>query len=206
MGSCNIEFTMKNGSFSDVRKKFRSEQEDCEYNDGYSGEINTIDGVTDKLHKIFPDINSAQEWTLENCEKREMLAVRYVSIESTKSKKMKDKIDGLEEKLRKAEKEVTNLREKFNADIKNALSSTISCKKCESKINRSYVNNGACLVCGNLLYSPTMKNRLNAKIEKISEAKERLKKYRADIKNKVDNGSAEKNQNLEILVSGWAAS
>lgn len=83
-----------------------------------------------------------------------------------------------------------------------AVSKTIGCKKCESKINRKYINKYtlSCPVCQTTLLSKTAQEQIENKQAKIEEITKKIEEERSVLRNK-NKDLAE----VRWLIAGWGA-
>lgn len=86
----------------------------------------------------------------------DQLAVKYKSLPNGVSNR---KLDTLRDRLK-----VLNVKYReinSNLEFKSFKASLISCKNCNSKLNKDYLNNNYCPLCRNDLRSDTIKQKIN---------------------------------------------
>ena len=201
MGACNIHFTLKGQVNEDkiikaVNKQRREDKKRNGHQEGYSGDWQTV-GNPDLHAKIFSSRENAVAWCYENVEKRDSLAVHYREIDTSiidkKLKPLHDKIDAAKYKYNQI---LLDARDK----IKNAQSKLVSCKKCQSKINRAYVSTGKCLICSETLLSETALNKLKRYNDKFFALQRQVNEKREQLENKLKSKAK-----INTLVYGLAA-
>lgn len=197
MGAHNIEMVLDGKlSRSQVENKIEKQRrEDRDYNghqEGYSGDWQTIPRVEFR-DKIFSNYEQAADYCLDNAEKWS----HAIAVKFKEKPKYSAKLIKMKEAHSKTIHAYRELETKLKTDIKNAKSKTIGCQSCESKVNRSYVNNGSCPVCGESLLSNTATDHLKNAQDKIKKQKELI-----------DQRIKEENEKGDVkwLIAGWAAS
>jgi len=211
MGAHNIEFDIPDCNKDKVIKAFQYKRSIDRANNGtqqgYSGDFQTIPDV--KIHdKIFESYNEAHEYCLEHSKKWEYaIAVKYRDFSKLeKNVTFKEVIEKKLEELKLRLKTETELLEKINLKnqegLINAVSKTIGCKKCESKINRKFINKNSlsCPVCRTTLLSKTAIDQLENKRTKIQEVTKKIEEEKKAINNKNKDLSE-----VRWLVAGWGA-
>lgn len=203
MGAHNIEFTInKKANYSEIKKAFKhkksNDQYDNGYQDGYSGDFQTVNDV--KFHnKVFNSFNEAHEYCLEHAQKWSfVVAVYFRDADLSKNKtliKLKEKLNSEMIKLREVTKQEVD-------KIKMAKSKTISCSKCQSKLTRKFLvfnssSSATCPVCRENLLSNTAKKRIENQTKKVTELKTKI--------NLTETKLSEKSNNLKTLIAGWGA-
>jgi hypothetical protein len=160
------------------------------------------------LDKIFDSYNEAHDYCLNHAEKWEyVVAVKYRDFSKLeKNVTFKEVIEKKLEELKLRLKTETELLEKINLKnqegLINAVSKTIGCKKCESKINRKFINKNSlsCPVCHTTLLSKTAIDQLENKRAKIQEVTKKIEEEKKAINNKNKDLSE-----VRWLVAGWGA-
>ena len=198
MGAEFNDVSFKEENKDKVRKLWANEVKNAEYENGhagnYTGSIAELGTSIDFTNVLVGDYETAEEYLSDNHRKWDCaLAVQYV-INSTVKSNARDK---LKEKEQKAYTDWQTLEKKLTSEISNAKSKTISCKRCDSKVNRSYVKTHWCPVCASDLLSPTAKARLVKAKEKYTIAKSTQENYTP----KIAKGSKK-----AWLVGGWCSS
>lgn len=100
----------------------------------------------------------------------DQIAVKYKEIIPGKKTKAQIKKEDQENELRK-ELDFLETRNFF----KNHKSKKITCKKCESNINKDYIRRNRCPVCGNDLRSKTELKKIERKEEKLDVLREQIR-------------------------------
>jgi hypothetical protein len=81
MGACDVTLTYPGDlSQDEVAKRIQAQKaadRDCNgHQEGYSGDWQTIHNIDWAPHKEFDTVNDACEYALDNCDKREAMAVK----------------------------------------------------------------------------------------------------------------------------------
>jgi hypothetical protein len=198
MGACNYEFKCKGKlNYKQIEKAYKNRlEDDRSYNghqEGYSGDLQTFSGY-DIKDRVFNSYNEAVDYCLEVSDKWGNIIVTYYKDGSYNKSKTHIK---LVEKLTKLKTDKVSYIRKETEKLIKAQSKLISCKHCESKINRSKLKNHTCPVCTYSLLSTTVKNK--------------IKKYENDITKLIDKIHENKiklsknSKNINTLFCGWAA-
>lgn len=200
MGAHNIDFQLDGkADFSKIEKTFKKIQKEERilngHQEGYSGDFQTVHKVENHLNKIFDTYLEAYDYCLDKAEKCYTVVAVYYKKPSSKIPK---KIMKLKEKCEKAHENLNIILREVQQSFKKTKSKTISCSKCESKINRSYIKGHACPVCDASLRSTTAQKR-------IDNAREKINNLSKQIKNE-EKKFAQKNRNIATLVAGFGAS
>ena len=129
----------------------------------YSGAIGMLDGSIDWVRiEPFNSQAEAEDYISENARKWDGPMAVPFKIKGAKAvpayvKNAKTKYDQAMEKQRQ-------IVDKAHKDVTNAKGQFVGCKKCKSKINRSYLKIADCPLCGENLISATNLQRIeNAK-------------------------------------------
>lgn len=106
----------------------------------------------------------------------DQLAVKYKEYEGAKKTKT---IESLEERIERYERDLIEYKEKNS--VVNRKSQFVGCNKCESKINKKYVESrirlwtwNTCPLCKNQLSSNSVLHAIETKEERIRETREKL--------------------------------
>lgn len=146
--------------------------EQGDYNSSLNSEIRWIDN-------IYADEEDAEK----GIEKHDngwydQLAVKYKKHEGAKKTKA---IENMEKRLEKYRNDLIDYKTKNS--VSNRKSQFVGCGKCESKINKEYIESrtnlwtwNICPLCNNELSSQTVLQAIKSKEERIKEAEERLHK------------------------------
>ena len=167
MGGCFSESVYK-GTYKQALKEFNADCEQSRHEDGhsYSGGMGMFPGVQ-KLSKEFNSEDEARDWIEEHHSKWDSaFAVQFKNGRETDASQKKRK--ALYEATVNGERDVRSLISRFSEEIKQQKSRTKSCKRCGSGVNKSYINNSVCPVCGESMLSETQKKRI-ANLEKKSQ-------------------------------------
>lgn len=211
MGAHNIEFDIPDCNRDKVLKAFNDvRSRDKDYNghqQGYSGDFQTVSDV--KIHdKIFESYNEAHEYCLEHAQKWEyVIAVKYrdfskLEKNTTFKEIIEKKLEELKLRLKTENELLEKIKTKNQEGLINAVSKTIGCKKCESKINRKFINKNSlsCPVCHTTLLSKTALEQLENKNTKIQEITKKIEEEKRAIINKNKDLSE-----VRWLIAGWGA-
>lgn len=133
---------------------------------------------------IFPNFDKAQEYLL-NCGKN--MAVQYKDLPKEEPKA----VQTAREKVKETEHKYFDADRKFH--FENVKSEFIGCKKCGSKINRTYLKKNYCPICNNDL-------RPNTTLEKIGKYKAEWEKAKNNLNEEINKAKA-KNCEMKWLVS-----
>ena len=197
MGAHNIEFDMKNGPFSEVKKRFDKQQEYDRQENGdrsYSGDFQTVDEVVDHLGKTFSSYTDAHDYCMDKAVKWDnVIAVRYKDV----GKETK-KIANMRKNISKQKEELYALKNKLEKAVSERKSTFIGCSSCSGKFKKEYIQTGAsCPICRQSLISKTGKTRIANKENKI---KLLMKKLKTEVL-----ANNKKKGETRILVAGWGA-
>lgn len=132
-------------------------------------------GLPNKIRWLDITLNSYEE-AKEYIDKvdrgwYDCVAVKYKdfdisSIKSTKKlQELKDRCSRLEKEYR----EISNI-----VECKTFKSQLITCKQCNSKLNKDYMRSNKCPLCGNDIRSDTTKKRIKAKYDNLLEIRKQL--------------------------------
>lgn len=219
MGAEYIDMTLDNMSTSDLKKAFKERQEqDNAYNghqDGYSGDFQTVSDLRIK-DIIFESFDEASDYCSENAQKWDFaLAVKYKEYpETPKSNSAKylsglssKKLATLKSRLTKEKESYSKLSNKITSGFKNRKSKLISCKNCDSKINKDFISTQSpydinCKVCNRSLLSDTDLKRLENFNDKIRKLEKDFKDEETKLKKK---SQKSKKATVKWYVGAWAA-
>ena len=196
MGANFCERTYNTPDYNKALKEFNSDCEMSLMEDGntYSGCIGMFPGA-ENTHIEFGSYDEAVEWLQENQDKWENAkAVKF------RDGKMTNSSEKQQEKLRTASSDAYNnlieLKSKFSAEIRNQKSKTKACKSCSSKVNKSYIKQGICPVCGETMLSETQKKRIFALEKKSQDAQIKRNNFKPKFAN----------AKLIWMFGGWCSS
>lgn len=202
MGGHNIEM-IKKGELSRSKvdklvQRAHSEDAHGKGHSAYSGGWNTCSdfgGVGPS--KVFDSFNEAWEYLSDNVRKHEYGYAYFRDLDTAKLDKDKT-LQKLEEQFKKAKNRVVELEQEACDNIKSAKSKTVGCTGCESKLNRQYVKNAKCPLCGEDLRSDTNKKRIKAARKKAREIEKKARERHDYL--------AEKKGEINTIIYGYAAS
>lgn len=163
--------------------------------DPYSGDWNTINSYEIK-NLVFKNESEADTYCADNCNNGEVIAVKYKAL-NIKKFETSDQIVALRKQISDAKTKYDQAVREVSEDIKNAKSKTISCDNCESRINRKYMIDSHCMVCGHDLTSKTAKDRLQKYLQNLDNLTNKLYKKSDEY--------MEKASELKWMVFGWAS-
>ena len=155
-----------------------------------------VDEEGSELYSNIRFINSAPLADIDEADKKideldtgayDQLAVRFYDYEKPKETK---KLINARKKMEDANENSRLLRQKLINDFLKAKSKQVTCKKCDSKLTRSYLRTCTCPVCSSNLLSDNSISRIenaNKKHEDLQNAyqnlyKEESKKGKRSIK------------------------
>lgn len=151
---------------------------------GYSGHFNSCDGLS-ILNKEFNSRSEAMNYLDSNLSKREVAAVQFWDDKNGSMPAKPDKIKlKLKDAYDKAYEDVSALKKLIIKSLKEAVSKTIGCDKCGSKLNRNYLNSQFCPLCGNNLVSATNQKRLEFAKQKLEKFEKAYNEYKSPLNTK----------------------
>lgn len=170
------------GTVNEVSKRWNACVEEaqhcCGHAGNYTGSISELGKGFNDTGKILKDRDEAERYIEEHHQKWDRaMAVRYRK-QGGLTKGSANKKAKLQADVERAVCDLDTLKTNLFNVIKNAKSKTIGCTKCESKVNRSYLRDTRCPVCGTDLWSKTAIERMNRAEAKICKAKEKLRNYK----------------------------
>ena len=119
----------------------------------------------------FAGAAAGKKYLEENCDKWEDKCCPYVSVRNTDELKT-PKIEELRSRITSEEMALSALKSKTDpAFFKSRLA---GCTSCESKVNRKYIKDSKCPVCGADMRSPSAAESIKRKEESIQKLKIRL--------------------------------
>jgi hypothetical protein len=197
MGANFAVYDTGTDSWEEAQDLFREyQQQECHNygDDTYAGHLGIKDGLV-LVSKTFASYAEAEEYLMDSNGKWEAAeAVPY----RTKVRAYKYKRDReLKGKIQQLAEDLDNFESMMVAEIKNAKSKTIGCKRCGSSVARAYIKHADCPVCGkhDSLLSDTRKQRRIRMKHKLSEMRKRLK-----------NAPTHLVDGVNYLIGGWCAS
>ena len=119
----------------------------------------------------FAGVEEGKTFLLENSDKWDGKYAPFVTIrdiESVKTQKAKD----LKKRLKAEEAGLAEAVKKSDVSLFKA--KLITCSRCESKVNKSYIKDSVCPVCGKDLRSKSTLSSLKAKEKKVETIRKRL--------------------------------
>jgi len=200
MGACDIYFTIGkqvtalNELQGYLERKQAQDREENGSQSGYSGDFQTVSGVTTDFSKVFTSFRQALDHCLEKTEKwGDALAVHYCEITVPLSKTREKLI----ERTVAMSGEIAKLR------IVTKKEGYRTCTNCRSKLANSHLRSKECPLCNTSLLT-------SAEVKKIKKKTEQLEKLRArrDELYKKDHDAALKKyglKNVKTLIAGWGA-
>lgn len=199
MGACDISFIIgKKATEREVKEALESQRaEDNSYNghqEGYSGDFQTVSGVTCDFSKVFTSYSEAKDYCLSNTEKwGDALAVHFVDI-SVPRTKAETKI---EERIVKLKDEQRTLHRFENQ------TGFVKCKHCGSRLNKKHLVHKTCRLCS----QPLLTNAEQRKADRLDSTINQLQEKLAQLRTLARQKAIEKNgqKNIKTLVAGWGA-
>lgn len=177
MGACSMELQLDGKLTSDqVENEIKAAMSD--YDRGWET-IRTFE--VKKL--IFDSEDEAHKYCSKNCSRRQAIAVRYKSYDHSQFDKQEVAVK-LKRQISDARNKYEQVVTEINDSVKNAKSKTIVCTKCESSLNRSYLKNSDCPLCGHELRSEAEKSRVKRHFDDVMNLKNELEQVRADFAEK----------------------
>lgn len=134
---------------------------------------------------VLNSIESAREFTREKERGWHDRCTAVVPFREIAKSSNTKKLDSLEERLNKEKEKLNSFI--IKEDVKNRKSKLIGCPRCNSKINKDYIRNNSCCVCGNELRSETVLNRIAGYENNIQKLKEEIVKEKEKIASKKSN-------------------
>ena len=202
MGACDIYFTI--GKQVTALKELegyleRKQTQDREENgsqSGYSGDFQTVSGVTTDFSKVFTSFRQALDHCLEKTEKwGDALAVHYCEVTVPLSKtreKIIERIKALQ----------TDIAQMYTVRKKEGFR---TCANCHSRLANSHLYSYDCPLplCGKSVLTTKEFNQINKKKEQL----EKLKTKRDELYKKDHDAALKKYglKNVKTLIAGWGA-
>lgn len=162
-----------------IRSSVRNNGDTREFSN-LGDEQRPIKKMSERIFDCYEDADSYLDTFNWERKYNPIVAFRDVDLKNIKKTK---KIENLE--LRK-EKENEKLLEYYRkTDVKNFKAKLITCPKCESKINKDYINNCICPLCKTDLRSETTKKTIERYESNIEKLEEEIKKENKKLIKKV---------------------
>lgn len=177
MSACSVELKLDGKLTSDqVENEIKAamSNEDTGWSTIRSFEVRNL---------FFDSENEAHKYCSKNCSRRQAIAVRYKSYDHSQFDKQEVAIR-LKRQISDARNKYEQVIAEINDGVKNAMSKTVVCDKCESNLNRSYLKNSDCPLCGHDLKSEAEKFRVKKYFEDVINLKNELEQVRADFADK----------------------
>lgn len=162
------------GTKAEVTVKWRGEVEQARYengNGGYSGSFAEMgDGIDFHDTVMFETQNKAEEYISDKHSKWDgPIAVRFKSGKETESSKKRQQ--AMQTKRVELSKSADNILQIGFAKLKTCKAPNLSCKECKSKMNKKFIHNHQCPLCGKSLLSNTIMTRYNKAQDKYKALK-----------------------------------
>jgi len=162
-----------------IQSKWDADVEHSQYMDGcsYSGSISMLYGYIDFVRRgPFDSQEQASDYISENaCKWDGPMAVPF-KIQGGKA--VPSYVKKATEKYQAAELKKEELRITIGEDFYNAKSQFVGCKKCKSKLSRSFLKSTFCPICNQTLLSTTSLQRIEKAKNRVNEMYANLDKAR----------------------------
>ena len=143
-----------------------------------------IKKISEKVFDCYEDANDYLDTFYWERKYNPVVAFRDVDLKNIKKTK---KIENLELRKEKEKGKLLDYYQKTN--VKNFKAKLITCPKCESKINKDYINNCICPLCKTDLRSETTKKTIARYEKNIEDLSKEIKVENKKLINKVKNKS-----------------
>jgi len=154
-----------------IKTQWDADVEHSQYMDGvsYSGSIGML---TDSLNFVsVPPFNSLNEATVyieDNHSKFDNPMAVPFNLKS--AKEVPAYVKKAEKKYNDTERDIRRIEDKLKREFFEAKSKFVGCKKCKSKISRTFLNSTFCPICNQTLLSDTNTRRIEKGKQKVKTA------------------------------------
>lgn len=140
-----------------------------------AGYIEGSSGLPNKIRWLDITLNSYEEAKeyIDKVDKGwyDCVAVKYKNIDMSSIKPTK-KLQELQDRYYRLEKEYKEMSS--TVECRTFKSQLITCKQCDSKLNKDYMKSNKCPLCGNDIRSDTTKKRIKAKYDNLVDVRKQL--------------------------------